>query len=170
MGWGLAASGGGFTPASRESPELTGSEDSFVEMVNDSIQASHNSVELFDQDSYDQDSDDQDSVHDTVQGSFVAALEAGRDGSCQECHVGNCGNCSDPVCRCPHPFVVIGRAIVELDGSLQRTNDLLKKIERSSTATQQVIPIGSEDPRPVAPVPHVPAKARRGLGRKKSNR
>ena len=125
-------------------------------MANDSMQAPPTSVELFDQDS--------------VQGSFATALEDGHEGICQECHVGNCGRCADPECNCPHPFAVIGRAIVELDGSLQRTNELLKKLERSFTTTEQVVPTGSDEPTPVAPLPNVPAKARRGLGRKKSLR
>ena len=97
---------------------MTYGEENLQEMVNDSIQAPLNSVELFDQDSLQESAQDsiiEDSVQDTVQGSFAAALEVGRDGSCQQCHVGNCAKCSDPDCRCPHPFVVIGRAIVELD-------------------------------------------------------
>ncbi len=145
-------------------------------MVNDSIQAPLNSVELFDQDSFEQEDVVQDVVvqdavvQDAVQSPFVTAVVQARDGSCQECHVGNCGKCSDPDCRCPHPFVVIGRAIVELDGSLQRTNELLKKIEASHKTPEPILPIAPVDHHPVTPTTHVPAKARRGLGRKKSNR
>lgn len=125
-------------------------------MANDSIQAPLKSVELFDQDS--------------VQGSFATAFEEGGDAICHECHVGNCGKCSGPDCDCPHPFAVIGRAIVELDGSLQRTNELLKRLEGSCTSTEQAARSGSEVHSPVAPLPKLPAKARRGLGRRKSYR
>lgn len=139
-------------------------------MVNDSIQAPLNSVELFDQDLFDQDSINRDSVQGSAEDAVVTAVEVVRDGNCQACHVGDCANCVDTDCQCPHAFVVIGRAIVELDASLQRTNELLERIGRSSGTTEHAVPIESEDPRPVPQTTHAPSKARRGLGRKKSNR
>ena len=141
-------------------------------MANDSVQTSQ-SVELFDQDSLQASFEaarEQASLEAAPeQVPFEVADEEGHDGICGECHVGNCGKCSG-YCDCPHAFAVIGRAIVELEGSLQRTNELLRKLERPGKTTEPVVRTASEDPAPVTPHTNVPAKARRGLGRKKSYR
>jgi hypothetical protein len=150
-------------------------------MANDSIQTSQ-SVELFDQDSLQasfeaargqaafemahEDRNDETAHEDR---NDETALEDRNDGICRECHVGNCGKCSG-YCDCPHPFAVIGRAIVELEGSLQRTNELLRKLERPERTTEPVVRTAPENAAPVTPHTTVPAKARRGLGRKKSYR
>jgi hypothetical protein len=141
-------------------------------MANDSVQTSQ-SVELFDQDSF-QASFEAAREEASLEVAreeppFEAARDEGHDGICGECHVGNCGRCSG-YCDCPHSFAVIGRAIVELEGSLQRTNELLRRLERPGRTTEPVARIASEDPAPVTPHTTVPAKARRGLGRKKSYR
>jgi hypothetical protein len=141
-------------------------------MANDSVQTSQ-SVELFDQDSFQAsfEAAREEASVEVVgeEAPFDAARDEEHDGICGECHVGNCGRCSG-YCDCPHPFAVIGRAIVELEGSLQRTNELLRKLERSGQTTEPVVRTASEDPAPVTSHTTVPAKARRGLGRKKSYR
>jgi hypothetical protein len=76
-------------------------------MTSDSIQAHRISAVPFDQDSMDE-------------------VEPERDGAaCDECRNGRCDNCSNTECGCAHPFAAIARAIVELDGSISRTRELL---------------------------------------------
>jgi hypothetical protein len=86
-------------------------------MTNDSIQAHRVSAVPFDQDSCD--------------------IEPERDGAgvCAECRRGRCDNCSNTECGCAHPFAAIARAIVELDGSINRTKELLGQTGGSSDRT-----------------------------------
>ena len=60
----------------------------------------------------------------SLQAPRIAAVPFDQDacevmpaGVCRYCHEGRCGHCSNPDCRCPHPFAAVGRAIVELNES-----------------------------------------------------
>ena len=79
-------------------------------MTNDSLQSSRISSGPFDQD------------------AFVNVTDADHAGMCPECRVGRCGRCADADCSCPHPFAAIGRAVVELDGSISRARQLLGQV------------------------------------------
>lgn len=86
-------------------------------MTNDSFQPSLMSAEPFDQD------------------AFVNSPHDDRAGVCPECRVGRCGGCLEPGCNCPHPFAAVGRAVVELDGSISRARQLLGQLKEPSEDT-----------------------------------
>jgi hypothetical protein len=119
-------------------------------MTDDSLQFDRTSDEPFDQDS-----------------SFTTDREGVHTGTCQECSVGQCGKCSNSDCGCLHPFVAIGRAIVELDGSICRSGQLLGQLGASPKGTEQVARSGGDEGADVTPLPVRPSKPLRGLGRRK---
>lgn len=79
-------------------------------MTNASFQASQVSAMPFDQDSCD------------------AAPQNERPGVCEKCLVAQCTECADPDCSCLHVVALLGRAIVELDESLDRTHQFLDRL------------------------------------------
>jgi hypothetical protein len=118
-------------------------------MTNDSLEAHRSSAEPFDQD-----------FHSTVP-------ERVHTGTCEACRVGNCGQCALPDCTCLHPFAVVGRAIVELNGSISRTSQLLGELGGGSR-TELPAPIKAHEPSQATLFPASAPKARRrGLGRRK---
>jgi hypothetical protein len=71
----------------------------------------------------------------SLQAPRIAAVPFDQDacevvpaGMCRYCHEGRCGYCSNPDCRCPHPFAAVGRAIVELNQSAYRGRRLLDRL------------------------------------------
>lgn len=71
----------------------------------------------------------------SLQAPRIAAVPFDQDacevmpaGVCRYCHEGRCGHCSNPNCRCPHPFAAVGRAIVELNESAYRGRRLLDRL------------------------------------------
>jgi hypothetical protein len=118
-------------------------------MTNDALEAHWPSAEPFDQD------------------SDATVPERVHTGTCEACRVGNCGECSFPDCTCPHPFAVVGRAIVELNGSISRTSQLLGELGGGSRAEPSP-PIRADEPSQATLFPASAPKARRrGLGRRK---
>jgi hypothetical protein len=85
-------------------------------MTYNSIQVHRMSAAPFDQDAYE-----------------IASEREGA-GTCSECRLGRCDNCSNTECGCAHPFAAIARAIVELDGSITRTRQLLSQRRGSADA------------------------------------
>lgn len=62
------------------------------------------------------------------QDSCDAAPEVDRAGVCQKCRDAQCTECVDPQCDCLHVVALLGRAIVELDESLDRTHQFLDQL------------------------------------------
>jgi hypothetical protein len=55
--------------------------------------------------------------------------------ACHPCRVGNCADCSSSGCICLHPFAVVGRAIIELSSSVDRTSQLLGELGQERSAS-----------------------------------
>jgi hypothetical protein len=62
------------------------------------------------------------------QDSCDDAPERNHSGVCQKCQAAQCTECTDPDCGCLHLVALLGRAIVELDGSIDRTNEVLNRV------------------------------------------
>jgi hypothetical protein len=62
------------------------------------------------------------------QDSCDAAPLNNQPGVCTKCRQAQCTECTDPDCTCLHVVALLGRAIVELDESLDRTHQILDRL------------------------------------------